>query len=373
MSAFDTLRPRPAAGAPSGSFLERQLPSLHKVNRMELMVFSRQMATFMRAGIPILDGIKVIQDEATSGLFRRTLAVVAQDLQAGEPLSAALARHPRVFPPVYVDLVVAAEATGELDVILEQLARYIERGEATARKVRQAMLYPLLVLGLACVVIFILSTFVLPNFVALFEDFHAELPLPTQVLLAVGAFGGRFGVLLGAGLLFGGILLYLGRNSGPLRRLRDRLLLRLPLLGGLARLGIQARFARTFAILLRAGVPIVQAFDIVVTGTNNSVYRQRLAPARERLIAGDGIAGPLAASGLLSPLLLQMIKVGEQTGTLDRYLEQAADFLDDDLEYRTRQMITVIEPVMIIGIAIMVGFVALSVITPLYGILHQIR
>lgn len=373
MAGLSLLRPRPLPTPPGGGWVERNLPTLHAVKRIELIAFSRQLATFIRAGIPILDGIRVIREQSGSSLFRRTLEAIAADLTAGEPISSALARHPRVFPELYVDMVVAAEATGELDVILEQMARYLERGEQTSRRVRQALLYPSLVLSLACVVVFVLITFVLPAFVALFNDFDAELPLPTKVLVALGEFGGRFGLVTGAATLAVLLLVYLARNAGPVRRLRHRAVLLLPAVGPLVRLGIATRFARTLGILLRAGVPIGQAFEIVISGTGNHVYRERLQPVRDRLLVGDGISGPLAESRLFSPLLIQMVKVGEETGTLDRYLEEAANFMDEDLDYRTRQMVTLLEPLMIVGVAAMVGFVALSVVTPLYGILHQIR
>jgi type IV pilus assembly protein PilC len=147
----------------------------------------------------------------------------------------------------------------------------------------------------------------------------------------------------------------------------------MPVIGPFVRLGIQTRFARTMAILLRAGVPIAQAFEIGIGGTNNHVYRTKLRPVRQGLLAGAGIAGPLQTSKLFSPLLVQMVKVGEETGTLDNYLEQAADFMDEDLDYRTKQMVTIIEPLMILGVAGIVGFVALSVVTPMYSILQQIH
>jgi type IV pilus assembly protein PilC len=355
------------------SWLERNLPSLVSVKRIELIVFSRQMATFVRAGIPILDGIRVVRDQTGSAVFRRTLDDIAGRLRDGERLSAALARHPGVFSRLYVDMVLAAEATGELDTILTQLARYLERSESTSRKVRQAMLYPSLVLGLAVVVVFILITFVLPAFAALFADFDAELPLPTRVLLSLGSFGGRYGMVTGASALLAFALLYLVRGARPVRRLRERLVLRIPVISGLVRLGIASRFARMLGILLQAGVPVMEALEIAVAGTGNHVYRERLRPVREQLLAGETMTTPLAASRLFGPLLVQMVKVGEETGTLDRYLEQAADFMDEDLEYRTKQMVTVIEPLMIVGVALMVGFVALAVVTPMYGILHQIR
>ena len=351
----------------------RRLPGLSSTKRVELVLFSRMVATFIRAGVPILDGLEVVRGQAVSAEFRRTLEDVDADLRSGEPLSIALARHPHVFPRLYVDMIVAAEATGELDVVLDQLARYLEQADATSRRVRQALLYPGILVGLAAVVVLVLVTFVLPSFVTLFEDFDAELPLPTRVLLALGAFGGAYGIHTAALVLGLGFGAFLVRNVASVRRARHRLVLRLPVVGRLVRTGIEARFARTLGILLRAGVPIAQAFAISASGTGNVEYVRRLGPVREALLSGEGIAGPLRASGLFSQLLVQMVRVGEETGTLDTYLDQAADFMDTELDYGTRQLVTIIEPVLIIGVALVVGFVALSVITPMYGILGQIR
>jgi len=370
LDAIGDLRDR---GSVAGDWLGRHVPGLDSVKRVELVLFSRMMATFIRAGIPILDGLEVVRGQADSKVFRRTLDDVATHLRNGEPLSAALIRHPRAFPRLYVNMVVAAEATGELDVILDQLARYLDQADATSRRVRQAMLYPSIVLGLAVVVIMILITFVLPSFVALFKDFGAELPLPTRVMLALGSFGGAYGIptaILAMALVIGALLI---RGAPPVRRARHRLILRLPVVGKLVRLGIEARFTRMLGILLRAGVPIVQAFEISTSGTGNDSYVRRLGPVRDALLSGEGIAGPLRASGLFGPLLIQMVSVGEETGTLDVYLDQAADFMDGDLEYRTKQLVTLIEPVLIGGVALVVGFVALSVITPMYSILREIK
>src|SRR3990172_9260033 len=373
MATLRTPSAQPSQAALAGGRLERWFPSLHQVGRQQLIIFSRQLATFIGAGIPILDGMAVIREQAGGGPFARTLDDIAQQLRQGASLSASLARHPGIFPAMYVDMVVAAEATGELDVVLEQLARYLERAESTGRRVRQAMLYPSIVLGLAVLVIFVLITFVLPSFARLFADFDAELPLPTRILMALGLFGGRYGLITAAGVLGLTGVGYALRDSPAVVRLRHRMVLRLPVIGRLAPLRVETRFARTLAILLRAGVPVVEAFDIVTAATGNDVYRRRLAPARDQLLAGDGITEPLAASGLFSPLLIQLVKVGEETGTLDRYLEQASDFMDSDLDYRTKQMVTIIEPMLIVGVAAMVGFVALSVVLPMYGILQSIR
>jgi type IV pilus assembly protein PilC len=373
LSGVRARRAKPSAVPGAPNLLERLLPGLNATKRIELVVFSRMMATFIRAGIPILDGLDVVRQQGVSAPFRRTLDDVAVQLRNGETLSAALTRHPRVFPRLYVDMIVAAEATGELDAILDQLARYLERADATARRIRQAMLYPAIVLCMAGVVVAILTIVVLPSFVSLFNDFEAELPLPTQIMMAIGTFGGSYGIQT-LGLILGLIGVFmLVRDTRIVRRYRQRLILHVPVVGGLARLGIETRFARTLGILLRAGVPIARAFDIATAGTVNETYVRRLAPVRERLLSGEGIATPLAASRLFGPLLIQMVKVGEETGTLDRYLDQAADFMDDELDYRTKQMVTVIEPMLILGVALVVGFVALSVVTPMYGILREIR
>jgi type IV pilus assembly protein PilC len=360
-------------GPAKPSLLERLIPGLNGIKRVELVLFSRMMATFIRAGIPILDGIEVVREQAVSNLFRRTLDDLSAQLRNGEPLSSSLARHPRVFSRLYIDMIVAAEATGELDAILDQLAKYLERAEATSRKIRQAMLYPGIVLALAGVVIAILTTVVLPSFVTLFADFDAELPLPTQILMAIGTFGGSYGLQTVAVILGAILFLSLVRNTRIVRRIRQRVILHVPVIGGLVKLGTESRFARTLGILLRAGVPINRAFDIATTGTGNESYVKALTPVRDGLLAGEGITVPLKASGLFGSLLIQMVKVGEETGTLDRYLDQAADFLDDELEYKTKQMVTIIEPMLVLGVALVVGFVALSVVTPMYSILHQIR
>lgn len=380
MSALSRVRSRPVLGSAKPkkkvnkpNLLERLIPGLNSMKRIELVLFSRMMATFIRAGIPILDGIEVVRQQAVSTLFRRTLDDIAIQLRNGEQLSTALTSHPRVFSRLYIDMIVAAEATGELDTILDQLARYLERAEATSRRLRQAMLYPGIVMAMAFVVIAILTTVVLPSFVALFADFDAELPLPTQIMMAVGSFGGSYGIQT-VGVIVGLVVfLALVRDTRIVRRIRQRVILHLPVIGGIVKLGIETRFARTLGILLRAGVPIARAFDIATTGTGNGNYVRRLAPVRERLLSGDGITEPLKASKLFGSLLIQMIKVGEETGTLDRYLDQAAEFMDDDLDYRTKQMVTIIEPMLILGVALVVGFVALSVVTPMYGILNEIK
>ena len=378
MSALTRVAPADSAAtnkkkANKPNLLERIIPGLNSMKRIELVLFSRMMATFIRAGIPILDGIEVVRQQAVSKLFRRTLDDVAVQLRNGEQLSTALISHPRVFSQLYIDMIVAAEATGELDTILDQLARYLERAEATSRRLRQAMLYPGIVLCMAGVVIAILTTVVLPSFVALFADFDAELPLPTQIMMAVGSFGGSYGIQTVGAVVAVLVFLALVRDTRIVRRVRQRVVLHLPVVGGIVRLGIETRFARTLGILLHAGVPIARAFDIATKGTGNGNYVRRLAPVRERLLSGDGITEPLRASGLFGPLMIQMIKVGEETGTLDRYLDQAAEFMDGDLDYRTKQMVTIIEPMLILGVALLVGFVALSVVTPMYGILNEIK
>ncbi len=374
MTSLSGIRKRAAPVGPAQpNILERIIPGLNGIKRVELVLFSRMMATFIRAGIPILDGIEVVREQAVSPLFRRTLDDLSAQLRNGEPLSTSLARHPRVFSRLYVDMIVAAEATGELDAILDQLARYLERAEATSRRLRQAMLYPGIVLALAAVVIAILTTVVLPSFVTLFADFEAELPLTTQIMLAVGAFGGSYGIQTVAIVLGVVLLLSLVRNTRRVRLIRQRVVLHIPVIGGLVKLGTETRFARTLGILLRAGVPITRAFDIAMTGTGNETYVRRLSPVREGLMAGEGITAPLKASRIFGALLIQMVKVGEETGTLDRYLDQAAEFLDDELDYKTKQMVTIIEPMLVLGVALVVGFVALSVVTPMYSILNQIK
>jgi type IV pilus assembly protein PilC len=364
-----SLRP-----AKSGwSWIYRELPTFFKVKTSDLILFSRQLSTFLRVGVPITDAIKLLQDATASGAFRAALKDILDDLEAGESFSVAIAHHPNVFDGLYVDMVRAAEYSGTLDRVLSQVATYLQRQDTAIKKLRSAMIYPAIIIALAIAVCTILIVMVLPNFVSIFNEFHAELPLPTRVLLAVGIFAQswRFEILWGVFLAVAGVLTF--ARSRPGRVLWDHTLIRLPILGSIVTYGIIERFTRTLSTMLQAGIPISQTFDIAIAASGNIRFKRGLESVKNRMATGDGFSVPLEATGLFAPMMIRMIKVGEETGTLDSSLEQIADFLSDEMDYKVRNMISLIEPALVIAVGGAVGFVAVSVIMPMYGLLRAVH
>jgi type IV pilus assembly protein PilC len=353
--------------------MDELFPSIVRVRRNEVILFTRQLATFVRVGMPIVEGLTVLRDQAGSGLMRRALTEMIIDLGAGAALSAAMARFPRIFPALYVDMIRSAEVSGNLDEVLRQLATYMARDEGAKRKVRSAMIYPAIVVGLAFVVIGILIAFVLPAFANLFGEFRASMPLPTRVLLAVGTFCRQhiLEIFVSMAMLGAGIGVYASTRAG--RDFLDSVLLRLPMLGVIVRYAVIERYLRTLGTLARAGVPITKMLDTAITAVGNAEYRTGLASVKEDMLGGEGFSMPLERTGLFPRIVIQMIRVGEETGSLDANLEEAAAHYAEEVDYRLKRMIAVIEPALVIAVGVMVGFIAVSVIAPMYALVHAIH
>jgi type IV pilus assembly protein PilC len=353
--------------------LEELFPSVIKVRRSEVILFTRQLATFVRVGMPMMEGLAVLCDQASSGPMRRALDSMIHDLGAGTSLSAAMAKFPRIFSMLYVDMIRSAEVSGNLDNVLRQLANYMSRDEGAMRKVRGAMIYPAVVVGLALVVISVLVGFVLPAFARLFSDFRAEMPLPTLVLFTVGSFcqSHLIEIFLTLALVVTAIVLYSRTARG--RDTIDAALLKVPMLGTIVRYAVIERYLRTLATLARAGVPITKMLDTAVTSVGSSVFRNGLLAVRDDMLSGDGFAVPLARTALFPRLVIQMVKVGEETGNLDANLEQAAEHYAEEVDYRLKRMIAIIEPALVIAVGAMVGFIAISVIAPMYALVHAVH
>lgn len=354
-------------------WIYRQFPTFFRVRTQDLILFSRQLATFIRVGVPITDAIKLLQGASQSRAFRAALEDIYQDLEAGEAFSTAIAHHPIVFDALYVDMVRAAEYSGTLDRVLIQVAAYLQRQDTAIKKLRSAMIYPAVILVLAVSVCTILIVFVLPNFVSIFAEFHADLPLPTKILLAVGAFAQIWRIQIVAGLFAVTVALLLAFNSPPGQVFWQHAILRLPIVGPIVVYSIIERFTRTLATMLKAGIPISQTFEVAIASAGNIRYRRGLELVKERMLTGDGFSAPLAATGLFEPMMIRMIRVGEETGTLDASLEQIADFLSEEMDYKVRNMIALMEPTLVIAVGGAVGFVAISVILPMYGLLRAVN
>ena len=343
-----------------------------KVPPAEIMHFSRQLAAFVRAGVPILEAIQIISEEVGNTKLREILTDVRDSLKAGRTLSDAITPYRDVFPRFYVDMIRSAELTGHLDNVLDQISRYMERDLEARQKIRSALAYPLVIFVLSIVTIAILAAFVLPRFKTFFESLNADLPLTTRMLLAVTDFLGEWWWLILGVLLAIVLIILLGLKTEKGKNLKDRFLLRLPVIGEVVRFAVIERFCRIFSAMVQAGVPLPEAMEVVAEGTGNSVYEKGLVDVREQMLQGEGISRPLSSTTLFPSSVVQMVRVGEETGTLDQQLETAASYYEQELSYKIKKLTTLFEPAVIIFMGVVVGFVAVSVVSAMYGVFRQI-
>jgi type IV pilus assembly protein PilC len=374
-AAYATLRERnlqPVDIAQKRNVLQFEITP-RTVNRKHLMHFSRQLAVFVNAGIPILDALEVITEETTDRMFKKALVGVTMGLRAGDTFAAAAAAHPEAFPRFYVGILESAELTGHLDTVLDQLADYIERDLEARRKVTSALMYPGIIFCLSIVAVIVLTGWVLPKFRTFFDSLHARLPLPTRIMLGVGHFVTSWWFLFflaAIGLAVGGVLMVRTRSG---RARLDALLLKLPLTGDLLQHALMERICRILGSMIRAGVALPDAMAVTADAANNDVYRRGLNGVRDEMLKGRGLAGPIAQTGLFPGAARQMFRVGEDSGTLDQQLETAAAYYDRELDYRIKRFTAIIEPIVIIVMGVIVGFVALALISAMYGIYRQVK
>jgi type IV pilus assembly protein PilC len=344
-----------------------------RVKRRDLMHFSRQLGVFVKAGIPILDALRVIAEETTDNLLRKVLAEMIDALLAGDTFATAASGHPVAFPRYYVGMLNSAELTGHLDVVLTQLAEYIERDMESREKLTSAMVYPAVVLGLSVVTVTVLSVFVLPRFKTFFSSLNAKLPLPTRMLLAVTGFLSTWWIpllVIGVVALVAGVVVF---RTARGRAYFDAVFLRIPVAGDLLRHAILERICRILSSMMMAGVALPEAMAVTAEATSNAVFRRGMTTIREEMMEGRGLAEPLARSGLFPGAARQMFRVGEETGTLEEQLQTAATFYGRELEYKMKRFTGLFEPMVIIVMGVVVGFVAVALISAMYGIYRQVK
>jgi type IV pilus assembly protein PilC len=378
----------PSAGAAHLALLQRGLQPLSvsehksilkfeitskKVKRKEVMHFSRQLGVFVEAGIPIMEALEVIAEETTDKLLVRVLLDMVSQLQEGDTFAAAAASHPEAFPRYYVAVLESAELTGTLDKVLEELADYLERDIDARSQVTSALIYPSVVAVMAIVTVVVLAAFVLPRFKTFFASLNAKLPLPTRMLLSVSGFITQWWwAILGLIVVFVvGIVAF--RRSPAGRAKLDAIVLKLPVAGGLVQAAIVERVCRVLSSLVTAGVDLPRAIAVTGDAANNAVYRDGMAHIREQMMEGNGLAEPLAETGLFPAAARQMFRVGEETGTLDKQLETAAAFYHRELELRVKHFTSLFEPAVIIFMGVIVGFVAVALVSAMYGIYKQVN
>lgn len=344
-----------------------------KVKKKNLMNFTRQLSVFVKAGIPITDALTTIGDETTDVALRRAISAMVDDLRNGGLLSAAAGLHPNVFPNYYVGILQAAELTGKLDDSLDQLAQYIAREMETRSKVVNALAYPLVVMSMAFVTVLILAGYVLPQFKPLFDELDAELPFSTRTMLFMSRFFTDLWYVTALGMLLSvsGVLFLAVHPTG--KQIWQRTSLKLPILGGIIEYAILERFCAVLHTMLRAGVSVPSAMETTNEALTNIVYREQLEIARQQMLEGSGFSQPLVETELFPGAARQMFKVGEETGTLDDQLGVAAEYFNRELEYRIKTFTTMFEPIMILFVGLVVGFVAISLVQAMYGILGGVQ
>jgi type IV pilus assembly protein PilC len=344
-----------------------------KVKKRELMHLCRQLSVFLRSGVSVLEAFVVLADETSNKLLKSALEGMRVSLESGSRFSEAASEHPELFPGYSVEVLRSAELTGNLDEVLDQLGDYLDREIETEHKVKSALAYPAIVMVLAILVSIVLVVYVLPKFKSFFASLNAKLPLPTRMLLAMAKWIGSWGLITGGILLALVILLFAASRTPRGREIKDQLLLKIPVIGNLIHTSIIERFCRLLASMTVAGVPLPEAIAVTTAATNNMVFRKALTGARAAMMRGEGLAGPLSDTQLFPGAARQMFAVGESTGNLDDQLQAAANYLDRELDYKIKRFTTLIEPAVIIAVGFIVGFVAIALVSAMYGIYRQVH
>lgn len=342
-----------------------------KVPRKDLMHFSRQLAVFIKAGIPILDALEAIREEMGNKLFAGIVDEILESLRAGSTFADAASFHDDAFPAYYLGILRSAELTGRLDTVLVQLSDYIERDLDARRKVTSALTYPAVIAALSVVVVVVLVAFVLPRFKVFFDSLNTQLPLPTRMLLSASGFLTTWWYVIVGGLLLLLVVTIAALRTERGKAVRDTWLLKLPVFGDLLQHVVLERFCRILSSMMQAGVPLPNALAVTTEATSNHVYKAGLKEAREAMMRGEGLAGPLIDTGLFPPSARQMFRVGENTGTLDEQLNTAASYFERELDYKIKRFTNLFEPAVIIAMGVVVGFVAVALVSAMYGIFNS--
>jgi type IV pilus assembly protein PilC len=350
------------------------LKSFSRAKPKELVVFSRQFATMIDAGLSVLKCLDILQRQTKDPVLREALGTVRHDVNSGASLTDAMGKHPRVFSKLYVNMVRSAEAGGILDQVLDRLATFLEKEQDLKQKVRSAMMYPTIVFIFACIVMTVMMVFVLPRFKQIFDDMGIQkLPLPTAIMMGMSMAISHYWylVLTAIAAVIVAVWLYGRTETGAMHI--DSLRLRVPIFGEITIKVAISRFSRTFGTLIASGVPVLRALEITTDTAGNLAIAQIIDRARVSVKDGERISDPLQNSPLFPVMVSQMIAVGEETGRLDQMLVKIADFYDAEVDATLKGMASLIEPFMIVGLGVMVGFIAISVISPIYGLMGNVK
>ena len=344
-----------------------------KVGLDEMIIFSRQMYSLLKAGIPIIRAIKGLSENASHKRFQEILKDIADQLEQGRSLSSSMAKYEKVFTRLTISVVVVGENTGKLDDVFLQLALYFEREQETRKRIKSALRYPTFVLIALAIAMFILNLFVVPVFTQMFERFDTELPIMTRVLIGTSNFFVSYWWLLII-VIVGGIFAvkqYVNSTNGRLKW--DKFKLKLPVVGSIIERSLLSRYSRSFSMILRAGVPLTAGLSLTADAVDNAHMQKRIKEMRQGIEKGESLLRVSKNSELFSTLVLQMIAVGEETGRLEPLLEESADYYEREVDFDLKSLTAKIEPILIGFVAVMVMILALGIFTPMWNMMSAVK
>ncbi len=344
-----------------------------RVKTKEIIMFSRQLALLLESGTDIVTSLDLLQSQVTNSTLKRVVGEVASDIRGGSSLSSAMGKHPRVFPEIYFRTIAAGEQGGNLSVVLRQMADYMERGTTAGKKIKGALTYPIMLAFVGIIVVSILVTVVMPSFISLYSAFGAKLPLATRLVINLSEFLINNGLYLLLGVIVFAVLVYIYSKTPAGRYQKDKLLLTLPVIGRVNQLNELSRCCRTIALLFQVGLPLPEILTQAIRGTKNEVMARALAETQQELIRGEGFSKPMAKKDVFLPLMVQMAGVGEETGNLDATLTTVAQSYEVEADDKMSDAIGLIQPALIVIIALAIGFLAVSLLSAMYSIYGQVN
>jgi type IV pilus assembly protein PilC len=352
---------------------EKLLSRFSQIKSREIVMFSRQLALLLESGTDIVTALDLLQNQITNQTLKKMIGEISSDIRGGSSLSKALGKHPRAFSSMYTQAIAAGEQGGNLEVVLRQMADYMERGVTTQKRIKSALTYPVVVVIVAIVVIVIMVTKVFPTFINLYSQLSAKLPALMKMLMGLTNWTNHYGLYLLLGVLIAVIAVYIYIRTPPGRYRWDTMMLGLPVFGRIIQLGELSRCCRTMSLLIKVGLPLPEVLAATIRGIGNKAIVESMARVQQKLIRGEGLSKPMVAEKLIMPLMTQMVGVGEETGNLENTLNTVAESLEAEANDKTNAALGLIQPVITIILGLVVGFIVLTMFSALYSVYGQIK
>ena len=363
---------RKAAAAKKGGRRKMKSFTIGRISTKQLCTFTRQLSTLQDAGLPILRSLKILEGQCKPGVLKNALGDVVEDIESGQTLSEAFAKHPKAFDRLYCNMIKAGEAGGALEAILQRLADFKEKAQSLKRKIKGAMVYPIVVIFVACVIVGFILYFIIPKFEAIFNDFGVPLPQMTKILISASHFLIKYFYIVFLTPLFFWMFIKLLYRNKTGAYVCDRILLMIPVMGTIAEKSTVARTMRTLGTLVQSGVPILEALSIVRETAGNAVFERAFTRIYDSIREGETIAQPLREARIVDDIVVNMIDVGEETGDLDTMLNKIADNYDEEVEVAVESLVSLLEPIMIVVLGGIVGFIVIALFLPLITLITKL-